>query len=51
MDAWVERELDVFRVKTPEQSRDPWDLYEQISAIPGDQAFSKPDPACSLVRG
>lgn len=50
-DGRVERELYVFRVKTPAQSKGDWDLYERISAIPGNLAFSQPNPACNLVRG
>jgi branched-chain amino acid transport system substrate-binding protein len=26
-------------VKTPVESRGPWDYYRQIASIPGDQAF------------
>ncbi len=50
-DGRTERALYVFRVKTPAQSKGDWDLYEQLSAIPGNQAFSPPSPACNLVRG
>lgn len=49
-DGRVERELFVFRVKTPEQSHSPWDIYQQITRIPGNEAFSPPSPACSLNR-
>lgn len=50
-DGRVERDLYVFRVKAPAQSKGDWDLYEQLSAIPGNLAFSPPSPACNLVRG
>jgi branched-chain amino acid transport system substrate-binding protein len=26
-------------VKTPEESKYPWDYYQKISVIPGDKAF------------
>lgn len=29
----------VFRVKRPEESRGPWDLYALLDTVPGDQAF------------
>ena len=48
-DGRVVREVSVYRVKSPDQSRSEWDLYEQLSIIPGDQAFSAPDPACTLA--
>jgi branched-chain amino acid transport system substrate-binding protein len=50
-DGRVVRDLYVFRVKSPGASKGDWDLYEQISTIPGDQAFAPPDPAtCNLVK-
>ena len=49
-DGRVEREMFVFRVKTPEQSHGPWDIYEQIARILGNEAFSPPSPACSLNK-
>jgi branched-chain amino acid transport system substrate-binding protein len=51
-DGRVIRDMYVFRVKTPEQSKGEWDLYEQLSTIPGEEAFQKADPAaCPLVKG
>ncbi|WP_185984872.1 ABC transporter substrate-binding protein [Aureimonas mangrovi] len=32
-------DMYLFRVKTPEQSEGPWDYYELVSTIPGDEAF------------
>ncbi len=49
-DGRVIRDLYVFRVKAPAASKGEWDLLTQISTIPGKEAFSAPDPACSLVR-
>ena len=49
-DGRVVRDVHVFRVKTPAESRGEWDLLTQLSTIPGAEAFSAPDPACSLVR-
>lgn len=51
-DGRVVRDMYVFRVKSPAQSRGEWDLYEQIGVIPGAEAFQKADPAaCPLVKG
>ncbi len=50
-DGRVVRDLYVFRVKTPGESKGEWDLYTQLSTIPGDQAFRPADPAaCNLVK-
>ena len=46
----VLRDVSVFRVKTPAQSSGEWDLLTQLASIPGQEASSAPDPACSLVR-
>lgn len=51
-DGRVVRDMYVFRVKAPAASKGEWDLYEQLSTIPGEQAFQKADPAaCPLVKG
>jgi branched-chain amino acid transport system substrate-binding protein len=49
-DGRVIRDVYVFRVKTPAESKGEWDLLTQISTIPGQEAFSVADPACSLVK-
>ncbi len=41
----------LFEVKTPQESRGPWDYYKLISTIPANEAFRPPaDGGCSLVR-
>jgi branched-chain amino acid transport system substrate-binding protein len=41
----------VMQVKTPAESKYPWDYYKVIKAMSGDEADgSQPDPACSLVK-
>ena len=32
------------------KSKYPWDYYQILTHIPGDQAFGPPNPACSLVK-
>jgi branched-chain amino acid transport system substrate-binding protein len=29
----------LFQVKSPEESKEPWDYYKLVQVIPGDQAF------------
>jgi branched-chain amino acid transport system substrate-binding protein len=43
-------DLVLAQVKSPEESKAPWDYYKIIAHIPGEQAFGSPDPACSLVK-
>jgi len=43
-------DLMLVQVKTPEESKYPWDYYKILATIPGDQAFGPPDPACGMVR-
>jgi len=38
------------QVKKPEDSKYPWDYYQVLTRIPGEEAFGPPDPACSLVK-
>lgn len=42
----------VFRVKTPAQSTGPWDLYELLATIPGDEAFRPlSQSTCPAIKG
>ena len=43
-------DLVLVQVKTPEESKYPWDYYKILAHIPGEQAFGPPNPACSLVK-
>jgi branched-chain amino acid transport system substrate-binding protein len=43
-------DLVLVQVKTPEESKYPWDYYKILTHISGDQAFGPPDPACPLVK-
>ena len=43
-------DLVLVQVKTPEESKYPWDYYKILTHISGEQAFGPPDPACSLVK-
>ncbi len=39
IDGRVERDMFLFRVKTPAASRSAWDLYEQVATVPFAEAF------------
>jgi branched-chain amino acid transport system substrate-binding protein len=49
-DGLMVHDLLLVQVKTPEESKYPWDYYKVLTTIPGTQAFAPPDPACSLVK-
>jgi branched-chain amino acid transport system substrate-binding protein len=41
----------LFQVKSPSESRGPWDLYKLVKTIPGNQAFRPlKDGGCPLVK-
>jgi branched-chain amino acid transport system substrate-binding protein len=43
--------MQLFRVKTPAESKYPWDYYQLVTTIPGDQAFeSLAQSKCPLVN-
>jgi len=42
-------DLWLVQVKSPEESKYPWDYYKILTTIPGERAFGPPDPACPLV--
>jgi branched-chain amino acid transport system substrate-binding protein len=43
-------DLVLAQVKTPTESKYPWDYYKILTHISGADAFGPPDPACSLVK-
>jgi branched-chain amino acid transport system substrate-binding protein len=41
----------VMQVKTPAESKYPWDYYKVIKVMSGEEAYgSQPDPSCPLVK-
>jgi len=38
----------LFRVKTPAESKGPWDYYTLLATTPADQAFAPLDPKCAF---
>jgi len=49
-DGLMVHDLVLVQVKSPEDSKGPWDYYKILAHIPGDQAFGPPNPECSLVK-
>jgi branched-chain amino acid transport system substrate-binding protein len=50
VDGRVLRDLYLFQVKTPAESKAPWDYYKQLRVIPPDEAFRPLDKGgCPLV--
>jgi branched-chain amino acid transport system substrate-binding protein len=46
------RDMYLFEVKKPSESKGEWDVYKQIGTIPGEQAFKRPGGnECALVKG
>ncbi|MGF3025162.1 ABC transporter substrate-binding protein [Methylobacterium aquaticum] len=44
-------DMYLFRVKTPDESKGPWDLYTLVATIPGEQAFQPLSASrCPLVK-
>jgi branched-chain amino acid transport system substrate-binding protein len=44
-------DMYLMQVKSPDESKYPWDYYKHIATVPGDQAFSPVvDGACPGVR-
>ena len=51
-DGTLVRDMYLFEVKKPSESRGAWDYYKLISVIPGEEAFKLPGPnQCPLVKG
>src|SRR6266851_3294308 len=51
-DGTLVRDMYLFEVKKPSESKGAWDYYRQIAVIPGEEAFKLPGPnQCPLVKG
>jgi branched-chain amino acid transport system substrate-binding protein len=45
------KDLYLFEVKKPSESKKPWDYYKQLAVVPGDQAFfTAKDSGCPLTK-
>jgi branched-chain amino acid transport system substrate-binding protein len=44
-------DMYLFEVKTPEESKAPWDYYKTIATIPAEKAFRPlSQSACPLIK-
>ena len=43
-------DLVLAQVKSPDESKYPWDYYKILATIKGEEAFGPPDPACPLIK-
>src|SRR5579872_2486607 len=43
-------DLMLVQVKSPDESKYPWDYYKVLATIPGDDAFGPPNPECPMVK-
>src|ERR1700761_893634 len=43
-------DLMLVQVKSPEESKYPWDYYKVLTTISGEDAFGPPNPECSMVK-
>jgi branched-chain amino acid transport system substrate-binding protein len=50
VDGLMVHDLVLVQVKKPDESHYPWDYYEVLTRISGEQAFGPPDPACPLIK-
>jgi branched-chain amino acid transport system substrate-binding protein len=51
-DGMVVRDMYLFEVKKPEESKGEWDLYKLIATIPGAEAYKRPHGnECPAVKG
>jgi branched-chain amino acid transport system substrate-binding protein len=50
-DGLMQHSMYVFQVKTPAESKGPWDLYKLVTKMSGEEAFGKlADSVCPLVK-
>jgi len=50
-DGLLEHSMLVMQVKTPAESKGPWDLLKLVQTMPGDKAYGNPaDTTCPLVK-
>jgi branched-chain amino acid transport system substrate-binding protein len=50
-DGTLVRDMYLFEVKKPEESKGPWDYYKQIAVIPGEEEYKLLGPnECHISR-
>ena len=43
-------DLMLVQVKSPEESKYPWDYYKILTTLSGEDAFGPPNPECAMVK-
>src|SRR5690242_12872324 len=43
-------DLMLVQVKSPDESKAPWDYYKILTTISGEDAFGPPNPECAMVK-
>ena len=44
-------DMHLFQVKTPDESKQPWDYYRVLDTIPGERVFRPmADGKCSMIK-
>jgi branched-chain amino acid transport system substrate-binding protein len=50
-DGLMQHSMYIFQVKTPAESKGPWDYYKLVAKMSGEEAFGKlSDSACPLIK-
>jgi branched-chain amino acid transport system substrate-binding protein len=50
-DGLMQHDMYIMQVKTPEESKGPWDFYKLVQTMGGEEAFGKlADSACPLAK-
>jgi len=50
-DGTLVRDMYLFEVKKPSESKKPWDYYKELAVVPGDKAFfTAKDSGCPLTK-
>ncbi|OZI51051.1 ABC transporter substrate-binding protein [Bordetella genomosp. 4] len=50
-DGRMVHEMYLMQVKTPAESKGPWDYYKVVAKLPGDEVYTKPsESTCKLIK-
>jgi branched-chain amino acid transport system substrate-binding protein len=49
-DGLMVHDLVLVQVKSPAESKAPWDYYKILAKVDGNEAFGPPDPACEINK-
>jgi len=50
-DGRMVHDMYLMQVKSPAESKEPWDYFKLVQTIPGEQAFTRPEQSrCSLMK-